>query len=307
MSDIDDADIDRYLYGGGAKNGAKKNAKISKYDDEEEVPVARAEPPVKSKKQSKQKVSFLVEEDEDDEPKKQVRRKRAYAAAEEEDNEPPPDTFIEQMAKQGKQFTLPIGRNPNHRGRKISVRAKLAARALVEQAQNLRLTSDTRQELQMLLDCPDDGTQIDPMVTLYTRVPTGTCVIYLKESVPVSILLKAIALNATFFVQVTGKAKTQPESFSKVNVKPCKEIKDTLDVQTFDVERIVNELMEENGYDEEQVKAYMYTIGPVSSYEASDLDFIETHVERVKEIFKGQLVVLKESKLAKKGMIEEDE
>ena len=300
MSDIDDDDIARYLYG-GAKNGAKKQAKISSKSDEEEpqvYPVAKAEAP--KKQQQQRKVSFLVEEEEAEEEEKPRRslKRRSSTASADADADETPDKFIQQMAKQGKQFTMPIGRNPRlSGGRKISVRAKLAARSLVEQSQELRLTSDTRQELQMLLDCPDDGTQIDPLVTLYTRVPTGTCVIYLKETVPVSTLLKAIALNATFTVQVTGKAKTQPESFAKVSVKPCKELKETLDVQTFDIEKIVTNAMEEQQHDyDEQIKGYMYTLGPVSSYEASDLEFIERHVEQVKDILKGKLIVLKEDK-----------
>lgn len=302
---FDDDDLARYVYGSGGGGGKSKAPRLSSKEEdyeEQEYPVAKAEYPAAQQK-PKGKVSFLVEEDdeEDERPKKAVSRKRSSfssSADVEEENEGPPDDFIESLAKQGKQFTLAIGRNPMQRsnGRKITARAKLAARFLVEQAQAAKLTSDTRQELQMLLDCPDDGTRIDPLITIFTRVPTGTCIIHVKEIVPVSTLLKAIALNAQFTIQVTGKAKSQAMPFAQVHVKPCKENKEIIDVQTFDIEKIVEEKMQEEGHDEQQVKAYMYSVGPVSSEQASDMDFIETHVEQVKDIFKGKLVVLKDNK-----------
>lgn len=321
---FDDDDLARYVYGSGGGGGKSKAPRLSSKEEdyeEQEYPVAKAEYPAAAAAQQKPKgkVSFLVEEDDDEEderPKKVVRRKRSSfssgSADAEEENEGPPDDFIESLAKQGKQFTLAIGRNPMQRtnGRKITARAKLAARFLVEQAQAAKLTSNTRQELQMLLDCPDDGTRIDPLITIFTRVPTGTCIIHVKEIVPVSTLLKAIALNAQFTIQVTGKAKSQAMPFAQVSVKPCKENKEIIDVQTFDIEKIVEEKMQEEGHDEQQVKAYMYSVGPVSSEQASDVDFIETHVEQVKDIFKGKLVVLRESKPAARraaGLIQEED
>jgi hypothetical protein len=178
------------------------------------------------------------------------------------------------------------------------------------------MTNNTREELMLLLQCTDEGAIVDPLITLYKSVSTGTCNIYLKETIPLSVFLMALVLKATFFVQVTGKAKTPVETFDTVAVKPFKKNADEITsggAQPFDIEKAVQDKLElRNAHDlVEQVVAYMHVVGPISSMEACDGEFIETHIESVKKIFAGDLVLVKQQQQQKKQvstmLVEEEE
>ena len=160
----------------------------------------------------------------------------------------------------------------------------------------MRITNDMKEELDLLVQCTDDGTVVDPSITLFKSVETGTCRIYLKETVPLSVYLMALVLKATFFVQVTEKAKTPASTFDKVSIKPYKgsaSIQKRL-AQPFGIEKAVEAQLEDNEDKLEQVAAYMHVLGPVSSFEACDSAFIEDQLEVIKKIFSGELEVVKQ-------------
>lgn len=266
------------------------------------------------KGQNKKKMSFLVEEDDDEEddrrrPKKQVSRKRDSESEAIVEDEAFND-FIRKLEKQGKRMNAVAARKPLSR-RKISTRAKLACITLMQEADDIRLTNDTKEEVEMIMQCTDDGTIVDPQITIYASVPTGTCQIYMKEVVPLSLFLIALACKAMYFVQVTGKSKSTPANFDSVVCKPYKgdaEQQPNM-AQPFELEKIINDQLAQEGQEDkiDQVMAYMYVIGPVSSQDACDREFIETHLEQVKRIFSGEFILVEQKSAPRKSAILEED
>lgn len=271
---------------------------------------------------SGRRVAFTNDDDDDDVPRRKPvpRKKQRPVLLEEEDDDDNEQggklSFTKQLASSGKQLTMTATRKPQS-NRKISTRDKLACETLVAHADAIRMTNNTREELMLLLQCTDEGAIVDPLITLYKSVSTGTCNIYLKETVPLSVFLMALVLKATFFVQVTGKAKTPVETFDTVAIKPFK--KNANDIvangggaQPFDIEKAVQDKLELRSAQDlvEQVVAYMHVVGPILSMEACDGEFIETHIESIKKIFAGELVLVKQQQQQKKQesrMLEEEE
>lgn len=268
-------------------------------------------------RQGGRRVTFTNNNDEDDEPRRKPvpRKKQRPVLLEEEDDEEddaPAKSFTKLLASSGKQLTMTATRKPQS-NRKISTRDKLACETLVAHADAIRMTNNTREELMLLLQCTDEGAIVDPLITLYKSVSTGTCNIYVKETIPLSVFLMALVLKATFFVQVTGKAKTPEETFDTVAIKPFKKNADEIGngggAQPFGIEKAVQDKLElRNAQDlVEQVVAYMHVVGPISSMEACDGEFIETHIESVKKIFSGDLVLVKQQKQESRMKLEEEE
>jgi hypothetical protein len=272
-------------------------------------------------RQGGRRVTFTNNNDEDDEPRRKPvpRKKQRPVLLEEEDDEEDDQgggkpSFTKLLASSGKQLTMTATRKPQS-NRKISTRDKLACETLVAHADAIRMTNNTREELMLLLQCTDEGAIVDPLITLYKSVSTGTCNIYVKETIPLSVFLMALVLKATFFVQVTGKAKTPEETFDTVAIKPFKKNADEIGIdggggaQPFGIEKAVQDKLElRNAQDlVEQVVAYMHVVGPISSMEACDGEFIETHIESVKKIFSGDLVLVKQQKQESRMKLEEDE
>lgn len=277
-------------------------------------------PPPATRQGGGRRVAFTNDDDDDVPRRKPVPRKKQRPMLLEEDDDDDANeqggklSFTKQLASSGKQLTMTATRKPQS-NRKISTRDKLACETLVAHAEAIRMTNNTMEELMLLLQCTDEGAIVDPLITLYKSVSTGTCNIYLKETVPLSVFLMALVLKATFFVQVTGKAKTPVETFDTVAIKPFK--KNANDIvangggaQPFDVEKAVQDKLELRSAQDlvEQVVAYMHVVGPISSMEACDGEFIETHIESIKKIFSGDLVLVKQQqKKQESRMLEEEE
>lgn len=285
----DEEDERRYLgysstQGGSLKRSAGVSPGVAAYVSDS-PPRQGVRKPVPRKKQR----AVLIEEEEEEED---------Y-----DDQEGRKSSFTKQLVSSGKQMTMTATRKPQS-NRKISTRDKLACELLLEHADEMRISNNTREELALLLQCTDAGTVVDPLITLYKSITTGTCNIYVKETIPVSVFLMALVLKATFFVQVTGKAKTPEETFDTVAVKPFKKGADetsAVAVQTFDIEKAVHEkLVQREAQDlVEQVVAYMHVVGPTSSAEACDGEFLATHLESMKKIFSGELVLVKQQQQQK--------
>ena len=278
-------------------------------------------PPPATRQGSGRRVAFTNnDEDDDDVPRrKPVPRKKQRPMLLEEDDDDNEQggklSFTKQLASSGKQLTMTATRKPQS-NRKISTRDKLACETLVAHADAIRMTNNTREELMLLLQCTDEGAIVDPLITIYKSVSTGTCNIYLKETVPLSVFLMALVLKATFFVQVTGKAKTPVDTFDTVAIKHFKKNADDIvanggGAQPFDIEKAVQDKLELRSAQDlvEQVVAYMHVVGPISSMEACDGEFIETHIESIKKIFAGELVLVKQQQQKKQEsrMLEEEE
>jgi hypothetical protein len=150
--------------------------------------------------------------------------------------------------------------------------------------------------------------RVDPLVSMCATVQTSPeCKLYLKEIVPVSRYLAMCALGASYDVQLTPKAKLAPRPVSDVRIKPVKDPERSTDhVQPFNVERVLHAAMDNYSFPpsldggkgegppfEEQVRAYMLSLGPLTSDEVCDVDFVETHTEAFKRIARGELVPLR--------------
>ncbi len=283
----------------GSESPPKANAKPKpKYkmqfgkgddDDDDEPKVAASVRFAKDIKPAKRApAALLIDEDDAEDDDRNARSRKQTRAAAMVDDE---DDMFKDMS-----LTLPVNRG---NGSKVTVplRAKQAAEELLLQAKNrdIALTRETRQDLDNLTQHPDEFTIVDPVVVITASVDTGTCRIHLKEVVPVSMLLLARVLGATFFVQVTPKAKTPATVYDEVSVRPFRDSRSAESNQPFGIEKAVEELIAQNedmAADElmVQVKAYMFSVGPTSTLEASGLDFLELHTEAFKKILRGDLV-----------------
>lgn len=258
---------------------------------EEDVPQPRMRQPPKRASAVQKRVTLLVEEDDDDD--RPSARSRGRAAAKMDIDPRAQEMFA------GMEVGVPIRRG--QRGAKVPLRAQLAIDEILSYARSKDITLDgkTLESLTMLTQRPDEFTIIDPLVTLSAVVETGTCKIYLKDVVPVSRYLLARTLGATYFVQVTPKAKTPPNTFDEVVVKPFKNSQSIDSKQLLGTEDIVEQKLrdlEDVNADEllRQTQAYMFALGPTSTLEASSPEYVETHLEAFRKIHRGELIPIKE-------------
>ncbi|MBX9636669.1 MAG: hypothetical protein K2Q45_03870 [Nitrosomonas sp.] len=289
---FDEEDEIRFL-GETIQSKTKKNAPATAIA----TAAADSPPPARGKKNTK-RVSYLIEEEDDD----------ANAPTDDKSS-----LFFKRMAESGKQMVMTAVRKPQT-FRKISAKDKMACLSLIQNAKKIGLQKETLQQLELLSQCTDEGTMVDPFVVVYKSVYTGTCTIYLKEVVPLSIFLLAIVLKATFYVQVTPKSKTPEETFdlSTVQLKPFTKNVDEYNptsnkAQPFNIEEAVQRKMQLRGDDAsymDQVTAYMHGIGPLSSFQVCEAEVLEPYLEAIKDIFANKLVVIKD---AKKRKLEEQE
>lgn len=251
-------------------------------DDGFDSPPARpAMRPQQQTKKPKKQVSILVEEEEEDDDMPSTTKGRKE------------DPF------KGKQLAIPLRGSKSTGGKVVPYAVQQAVTTLllaVEQGQIETFSKNALRELTILNGCPDEYTQVDPFVILSSSIDTGTCKIHLKEAVPYSYALMARALNATFTVQITDKIKTKPQPFAHEDVvlRPYNASQPERYNQPFACEAAVQARVDDMEEDEGvefllQVKAYMYSLGPLSSVDACDLANVETHVEAIKQIRVGKL------------------
>lgn len=203
------------------------------------------------------------------------------------------DQTLEKMYK-GMEFTIPIKRGQTG-SEVIPYQIQRAAETVIHADKGLN--RQTRQQLQGLVDHPDEFTVIDPQVIVAKTVDTGMCKVYLKEVVPISHLLMARVLKVKYQLYVTKKVYFPPEDFSEVVVKPYHgtgiEHAQPFGLTTELEAHIENDEDLSGGDFLDQVNAYMYAQGPISTREACDPEFIEMHVEAIKRIRSGSLVPIK--------------
>lgn len=193
---------------------------------------------------------------------------------------------------EGKIMSLPIQNSAFRYDERIPLKVKLAAEEVFEHCKKVNVN------VKELASKHGMDVQVDPLVAMHHFTDTGHCKIYLKEVVPVSTYLLLCALGCTYCIQVTPKARTAPEAFTSVPVKPYKGNTVNENVQTFGAEEILAKKAEPELL--EQVKAYMLSLGPMSSMTVADREWINEQLESFKEILEGRLVPLQEDKRLKK-------
>jgi hypothetical protein len=143
-------------------------------------------------------------------------------------------------------------------------------------------------QLSLLIGHPDEFTVPDPLVLVMATVNTGTCRVALREAVPVSRFLLARALNGRYDVVFSRTAKTAPQPFDECRCKPFHDQLVDDEYQPFGIETLVAQALDEREDDTDaQVRAHFDNVGPLSSAEACDAEWQETHLERVRAILSG--------------------
>jgi hypothetical protein len=214
------------------------------------------------------------------------RPKKKMLIDEDDDDFIPPIPTLE--VPSGKVMSLPIQNSAFRYDERIPLKVKLAAQEVFEHCKKVTVN------IKDLASKYGTDVQVDPLVSMVYFADTGSCKIHLKEVVPISTYLLLCVLGCTYFVQVTPKAKTAPELFSIVPVKPFKGNQGNDNVQTFGTEEILTAKVEPELM--EQVKAYMLSLGPLSSVTVSDREWINEQLESFKQILDGKLVPLQDDK-----------
>ena len=206
------------------------------------------------------------------------------------------------------EFLVPITRVEG--GRTIvPCKAQSAAEALLflssqEGGAEISLSEVSKGELRLLVNRVDDFTQIDPLVVLTASVPVSpTCRIFFEEVISFSNYMLALVFNVRFCAVVTPKTKTPLIPLSDASVGVCARPykgKDATRGQPFNIDDALNAVEELSGDIDLQVRAYMISLGQLTSRQVCDFEFIEEQRDVFKRITQGELKVVRHHK-KKKG------
>jgi hypothetical protein len=178
-------------------------------------------------------------------------------------------------------------------GAPVSYRQQEAASLLIG---DRRLSKPSIQELTMAyLHKPHEFITLDPLILVCASVETGTARIYCKEVVNVSLHWMALALDATFFVQVTPKARTPEEPWTEaITARPCRSAQTSERVQRVDVLACVQRALAKLGDSipsdlDQQVEQYMtQVVGVMDSATACDPEWARDHIDALRAICHGR-------------------
>lgn len=156
------------------------------------------------------------------------------------------------------------------------------------QGGEIRLGREAFQTIKRLADCADEFTQVDPRVVLYDTFTTGVCEIYVKEVVPISILLLARYFNLDYSVQITKDLESVARPFREVKVKPFRGTL-TTHVQGLGCQDAVKRAMQNNVAKWSLVKMYMMRVGAQSPTSiAGDYEWIEAQTRAIGSVINKQ-------------------
>lgn len=176
----------------------------------------------------------------------------------------------------------------------VPFRLQEAAQLIVD-SPRVRLSQATLGELNLkILQRPCETCVVDPPVTLCASVDTGTIPIRCKEVVPISVHMMALAVGATFSVQITAKARTSEEPWAEaVMVRVCRNTQlpesttplNAMEAVQKALARLGNAVPEDL---DDQVQRYMQSIGKCEPQIACDPEWMEPHIEKLREICHGK-------------------
>lgn len=164
---------------------------------------------------------------------------------------------------------------------------------------DIRLSGGALSDMGQLLKCDDEFTTYDPPVIICDSLDTGTCRIYVKEVVPISILLMAMFFKCTYTIEVISGVSSNAKTYEDVQVKAFHDSNAEY-AQPFGCREHVELAIQESNIDVDTAtrlsQYYMYKLGPLSSETASDPNFIQDHVDRL-----GKFVTSEKNVLEKRG------
>lgn len=147
----------------------------------------------------------------------------------------------------------------------------------------------------------------DPDVVLRSQYNTGTSIIALREVCPVSKWLLLRSFGARYTVHVTPKAKSEPQEFAQVSVKPYygETFEDA--AQPFNVDKYVEDICATQlGEDTDvQLNAYIWSLGMLDAdvFCQEDSSFAQTF----KEVALGEKKVVRKRVPLKNRKLDENE
>lgn len=237
-------------------------------------------------------------------PLKKAQKKRfsdyANEGVEDDDEPPPPPRRqLSQLAKKKASFLIEDDGEEEPFNNKRPVAGAAVVPYRLQEAASLllgdrRISQSTASELTMTyLQKSHEFVMVDPLIIVCASVDTGTARIYCKEVVNVSLHWMALALDASFFLQVTPKVRTQDEPWAEaVTARPCRSTQVSERVQPVGtlaaVKRAVAKIEDELPEDlDKQIEHYMAKLGKVDSVSACDPEWAHEHIDAFRAIFRG--------------------
>lgn len=283
---IDDDDL--YKYSDGNFYSSFKGGDKGK-EEVEERPAAKTafrKPPKAPSAAPKKKNDFIMEEEEeeplDERPQNGVVLKKFKSH-----DVDPAEILKNRKAKPG---DPPIHVRPRTQNI-VSFRIHRSAGILLDahHQREIQLDHGTISTLNEILKCDDEYTKTDPYVVICDTLNNGACAIYLKEVVPVSLLLLARFLGCAYVVDLGHKMRSKPKLYSDVFVKPFHDSK-TEHAQPFGLLETVQEELEARGNNVEEaiqaVQIHMLRLGVIASVDACDETFLEEQTVIVGKLLK---------------------
>jgi hypothetical protein len=201
-------------------------------------------------------------------------------------------------------FVMPVSRSMPG-GSMVPYKYQEAAVTLEEYS---RLPGQARPHVALLAQGrPHEFIKRDPDVVLRASFNTGTSIMALREVCSVSKWLLLCAFNARYTVQVTPKAKSEPQEFIKVRAKPYygEEFED--DAQPFNVDRYIDDICATQLGDgvDVQLNAYIWSLGMIDAavFFQEDSPFAQTF----KEVALGEKKVVRKRVALKNRKIDDNE
>lgn len=148
-------------------------------------------------------------------------------------------------------------------------------------------------ELARLTGQWDENTAEDPPVLLETFVDTGSLRVHLGEVVPISSYLMARYLGCVFSIPLTKTSSASNADWNYDMVKPVPLILSADEVerlQPLGCQAAVDRRLDDSV--RLQVRAYMHSLGPLTSAEVCDPYWIEEQLTVFQNIFVGRFVVV---------------
>ena len=179
----------------------------------------------------------------------------------------------------------------------IPYKTRMAADILVAACENneIRLDYNAQSDLKKLVNCDDEYTMVDPPIVIYDTLSTGSCSIYLKEVVRLSIYLLACFFKCTYLVEVVPDVRSNPKQYTEANVKPYHD-SNVEHAQPFKCEDAVMAVMRERFSDSDieekltYIKIHMMRIGHQSSFQASDPEFLTDQIAAIGSVLNNEKV-----------------
>jgi hypothetical protein len=150
---------------------------------------------------------------------------------------------------------------------------------------------ESLREIKRLADCDDEFTQVDPLVVIYDTFTTGTCKIYVEETIPISTLLLARYFGLDYKITIMEDIESNPRLFSSIKVRPY-EGKQSQDFQPLGCSDLVEQRLKPD--QRRLIQIYMIRMGVQSSASVCDEEWLEAQTKAVGKVLMQQKPVNQE-------------